>query len=490
MNPAFLSALRWIALPLGPMAFLISKLCLELASFSVPMSVVMATLIWMLVWWVFTELPLAIAALIPYLVFPFFGVVPATDLAATAGSSIIFLFLGGFMLSAALEKWQVHRDFAHFLLKFSTGSIESLVLIFIFIAAFASMWISNTATILILLPVIEAIFPLPKSSTGAEPKRSWLGYLMLAAAYASSVGGIATIIGTPPNAIAAGFLRDRGIESLTFASWIKMSLPLAIVGCAVLYFIFVAILRHATKGSDLSHTIKEAISEIQKLPTQNSNRFEKWSIVGILFLCISGWLAVPYLNSNGIAISDSMIALGGGLLLFIWPTKLTNDKSRPRLILEARDLDRLPWATLFLFAGGLALSKGLQGSGWIEWSESYLSSVSSVAPWVLIGALAVVAVSLTEVMSNTALAALMVPWALSFDSNINVPLISIVMALCFASSMSFMMPVATPPNAIAFGRGHIKLSQMLKVGALLNIIFIVVISAYVVWVLPWLAPEI
>jgi solute carrier family 13 (sodium-dependent dicarboxylate transporter), member 2/3/5 len=481
----FLNLFSRFSTPLGPIGFLVVKYLLSTEPYTNSMAVVMATLVWMLIWWVFTQLPIAIPALLPFIIFPFYDVIPASELAATVGSSVIFLFLGGFMISAAVEKWGVHKDFAHLLLRRSSGSVESLIFIFIFIAAFASMWISNTATILILLPVIEAIFPADEGEK--KSNREWLGYLMLAAAYASSIGGLATIIGTPPNAIAVGFLRDKGYEALTFAAWMKMALPLAIIGCVVLYFVFVRVLRSSLGDLDLSVPIRKAIFEAFETRGRREFLFEKISIVGILLLCILGWLLVPFLNARGIGVTDSMVALSGGLLLFVWPAR--SKKASLTLLLEARDLDRLPWATLFLFAGGLALSKGLQMSGWIEWSEQYLSQGSSIAPWIFIMVLVTVAVVLTEVMSNTALAALLIPWALSFQTAFDMPLMSLVLALCFASSLSFMMPVATPPNALAFGRGHVKFSQMLKVGFLLNIIFILIVTAYVLWVLPWLIPE-
>jgi solute carrier family 13 (sodium-dependent dicarboxylate transporter), member 2/3/5 len=462
---------------LGPIVFFVIKSFLVSAAFPLSMSVVMATLGWMLVWWVLSPLPVAVPALLPFVVFPFYGVLPPTELAASVGASTIFLFLGGFMLSAAIEKWELHRDFAGFLLRRSSGTLASLLGIFIFVSAFASMWISNTATVLILLPVIDALFP--RLEGESDHDRAWLGDLMLATAYASSIGGIATIIGSPPNAIAVGFLKQKGLTSIGFAEWMKLGLPLAVLGCFILYGVFRFLLR-GRSVTDLSARVKRSLEALHS--TRGHARFEKASVLLILVSCVLLWFSVPYLNAAQWPVSDSMVAVGAGILLFAWPSRTSPGEA----LLGARDLDRLPWATLFLFAGGLALSKALQSSGWIEWSEQYLSGLSSWSTGGLILLLAGVAILLTEVMSNTALAALIVPWALGFSNIIDLPLHHLVLALCFASSLSFMMPVATPPNALAFSRGYIRFGRMLRVGFVLNVIFALVLSAYVIWVLPLL----
>jgi len=476
------SFFRWGFL-CGPISFLIAKFFLE-QNFSTQMAVVMATLIWMLMWWLFSNLPPALPALVPFVVFTLFKTLPVNELAASVGSQTILLFLGGFMIAAAIEKWGLHKDFAMLFLKRSQRSVNGILLVFIFVSAFASMWISNTATVLILLPVIESLFADHK---GHPESRKILGYFMLAVAYASSVGGLATIIGSPPNAIAVSFLRESGRDAPSFAAWMKLSLPLAILGSLLLYFFFRFLLKRIKTKSDFEMQLLHSVEVTAKNHKLNLT-FEKKSVLGILIAAITAWLFVAPLSLwTGLAFTDATVALIGGFLLFVWPTKKSHEVSSNSTLLALPDLDRLPWATLFLFAGGLALSKGLNASGWIEWTRLHMTSLPSMPPVLLIFMLVSLGVALTEVMSNTALAALLVPWALSFESIIDLPVMNLVMALCFASSLSFMMPVATPPNAIAFGRGHVSLKTMLGLGFILNVLFVLLITFYVTWIMPHLA---
>lgn len=476
------SFFRWSFL-CGPLAFLVSKYFLD-QNFSSQMSVVMSTLLWMLVWWLFSKLPPALPALVPFVVFTLYQTIPANDLAASVGSPTIMLFLGGFMIAAAIEKWDLHRDFAMLFLKRSQRSINGILLVFIFVSAFASMWISNTATVLILLPVIESLFSEHKDH---PETRKMLGYFMLAVAYASSVGGLATIIGSPPNAIAVAFLRDAGREAPSFAAWMRLSLPLALMGSLLLFFFFKFLLKRIKTKSAFESQLLDSVEHTAKNHKLNLS-FEKKSVLGILLAAITGWLFVAPLSAfTGLAFTDATVALIGGFLLFVWPTKKRKEQNSSSTLLGLQDLDRLPWATLFLFAGGLALSKGLNSSGWIEWTRLQMTSLPPLPPVFLVFTLVSLGVALTEVMSNTALAALLVPWALSFESIIDIPITNLVMALCFASSLSFMMPVATPPNAIAFGRGHVSLKTMLGLGFILNILFAVLVTVYVSWLMPYLA---
>lgn len=483
MVASHFSLWRKFSFVMGPLIFFLTKTILFACGFDHSKAVVMGTLLWMLYWWLKDGFSPAIPALLPFLIFPVFSIVPPLELAATLGSTTILLFLGGFVLASAIERWGLHLEFVGFLLRRKHLQLRGLLFVFIFVAAFASMWISNTAAVLILVPIIEVLFK-DKSSNDEVKTKKILGYFILAAAYASSIGGLATLIGSPPNAIAANYINENGLGNISFAYWLRLSLPFALFSILLLFVFFNFALRKELNSTSMKEEIDSRIQGFFRA-INHENKPEKVLTFLVLVLCVLAWLFLPQLSAwTSLKLNDSNVALAGALLLCMLPSLSKN--SGQATLVSTQQIESLPWSTLFLFAGGLALSKGLQVAGWIDWLRGHLQSLEGVPPFMLLMSLVTSSILLTELMSNTALAAILVPWAIGFESVLKYPIVDIVMALCFASSLSFMLPVATPPNAIAFSRGHVRLKTMLKLGLLLNVVFAVAISLYVTFVLPLL----
>ncbi|MDJ0918589.1 MAG: DASS family sodium-coupled anion symporter [Woeseiaceae bacterium] len=443
-------------------------------SLTVPAWHVAAMGVWMAVWWATEAVPIAVTALLPIVTFPLLGI---SDIRATVppyADKVIYLFLGGFIVAYAMQRWNLHRRIALNILRFAGGNGRSLVGGFMIAAAFLSMWVMNTSTTMMMLPIaISVIMVISRSVTSLDDKgREDFQYaLLLGIAYGATTGGIATLIGTAPNALLAGFMADSYGVQIDFASWMLVGLPITVI---MLPLIWIVLTRMVFKVN--FQTSNEGRAELENMREEMGSITNPEKRIAIVFsLMALLWITRPLLTQiPGLsALDDSGIAMAGALALFVIPS---GDKRDP-ILMRWREAEKLPWGVLLLFGGGLTLAKAVQGTGLAEWLGTSLQAFGALPPIVMIAAIAALIIFLTELTSNTATTATFLPvvGAIAFESGIDPILLTIPVAL--AASCAFMLPVATPPNAIVFGSGLLQIPKMARAGFVLNLIGIVVVSA-------------
>lgn len=428
----------------------------------------------MIVFWISEWVPFAVTALIPLLLFPTCGISNFKDAAAPYANPVIFLFLGGFLIAIALEKTELHRRIALNIIKRTGTSFTGVLFGFMLATALLSMWISNTATtvmmVAIAVPAIQMIFN--KDENTAHRTR-FATFLLLGIAYSSSIGGISTIIGTPPNAVLYGLLEStQGIE-LGFVQWMGYAFPIAIMMFFAVYFFYKSKLKSLNQREDSSTLKSMAVSPLKEMG--KFSRAQK--IVGAIFLLtvflwffrslINDWLGAKFLD-------DTVIALLGGVLPFLIPVKF-GTKS---FIVKWEDTLHLPWNILLLFGGGLSLAAAMETTGLVSWSANWLVNSSGASLVLMSILLPLIMLFLTELMGNVALASLFLPLTIQISTILGVPVEYFAFPATIASSFAFMLPVSTPPNAIVYGLGYFSVRQMMRSGFWFNVIGIAIIVLY------------
>ncbi len=462
---------------LGPLLFLLGYYSLQHHNLGPAGGTVVGVLLWMLCWWLLEVVPLAVTALIPLLVFPLFHVLPFKDVASLYTSEVIFLFLGGFFLSTAVEKWNLHVWISQHIVKAGGSTPLKLVFSFMFATAFISMWISNTAATLIMLPLVKSL--LRHSHT--QHKNEFSRALLLGVAFAASIGGLGTPIGSPPNAILFAYIKNNPTTypDITFLGWMVAALPMVVLSLFILGFLLnFFYLRHLK-----SETFNELYKSRKDFIT-SQNWEPPMTRVATVFACMTLlWITAPLMGLK--MITDAWISVAGALFLFLLPSG-TNQADKKENILSAQDFDNQPWNILILFGGGLALSEGLQRSRLIEWISQSASFLHSVHPFAVMFLSILILILMTEIGSNTAIAAIFVPLAGALSTQLGLKDTSFVFAVTAAASLSFMMPMATPPNAIVFSMGHFSLKEMMRFGFVLDLVFGILIAIYCYFIFPYL----
>lgn len=433
----------------------------------------------MVIWWISEALPLAATALLPLVLFPLLGITSGKAVASAYMNSTIFLFIGGFVLALSMQRWQLHRRIALRIIGWFHGSAKLLVLGFMLTAAGLSMWISNTATATMLLPIGLAVYARSSEHLNPQEKQALLTALMLGIAYACSIGGIATLIGTPPNiAMQRIFsISFPNAEVISFAQWMIFALPLSISMLLISWFIIT--LRYTGKG----------FSSLNKLdtPSQTSPMSYEEKAVAIIFsmtalgwifrknIIIGDWIIPGWSNllTHADLITDSTVAIAAAIALFILPAK---NKSKYQRIADVETISELPWKIVLLFGGGFALAKGFTASGLSTFIGQQFIGLQDADTFSLIASLSAMVVFLTEVTSNTATAEMLLPLVASISQAININPLLLMLPVTLSASMAFMMPVATPPNAIVFASGHLRIRDMVKTGIIINLAAILLIS--------------
>ncbi len=426
----------------------------------------------MLCWWISEAIPIPATALIPIVLFPTLDIMPIKNTTTSYGHYIVFLFMGGFVIALAMEKWGIHKRISLAILKITGTRANGIIAGFMFATAFLSMWMSNTATTVMMLPIAASVLQLifkEKSSNRWELSKGE-GYfgltLMLGIAYAANIGGTATLIGTPPNAVFAGYLQDSFGYTVDFASWFQIGLPFALTMLILCWFVLTQIVYRNNLGriENADKIIDEEWKKLGKM--SRGEKMVMTVFVSTAFL----WMFKSPLHSWGLipAISDTGIAIFAAITLFILPTCL----KKGEFILVWDDMAKLPWGILLLFGGGLSIASAMGSSGLVEIIGDQLSALSGAGVLWLTLAVVVVVLVMTELMSNVALISVFLPvlGAMSLQLSQN-PLLFAIPAT-FAASCAFMLPMSTPPNAIVFASGYIRIFQMVKAGILLNIISI------------------
>ena len=443
-----------------------------------------AVALMMSIFWVTEAVPLAATALLPLVLFPILGIASSKATAEQYMNSTIFLLIGGFMIALAMQRWKLHKRIALSVLVLSGGHPARLVLGFMVATAILSMWISNTATTLVMLPIALAIIArCEKFLTSLELQQFSIG-LLLSIAYSASIGGMMTLVGTAPNLVFARFYEIGMGESIGFAEWMLVAMPIGFSMLAVvLIIIFTVYLRKLPQSEHLSELVKEEKDQLGAIA------FEEKTVLAVFIMTSVLWVTRKNLHigdivlrgwsdflSFGALIDDGTVAISMAVLLFFIPARSTK-KGRTTLLDEAVFIE-LPWAVVLLFGGGFALAYGFSESGLSTYLALQLEGLKTVPLTVLVTAVTLGMSLLTELTSNTATTQLVMPILLSTAKVIDVSPLWLMLPATLAASCAFMFPVATPPNAIIFGSGKVKMLDMLKIGMILNLIAVLLISLF------------
>jgi len=439
--------------------------------------VVLALAIWMATWWMTEAVPLSVTALLPLVVLPPFSGLGFGTVASPYASSIVFLFMGGFMLGLALQHSGLHRRIALSVLVLVGSGQRQLVGGFMFVTALLSMWMSNTATAMIVMPiglsVIRACYD-PREGEGARPPGDFAAAIVLGIAYAASIGGMGTPIGTPPNLIMSGYLRDHFGLDISMLEWMRIAVPvlLLLLPATWAWLCFVSFRLSGSSASNASRDVLRA--RLAELGPVTSAERRVGTIFALVAVC---WVLRPQLVAwTGLkGLDDAVIALAGALVLFLVPS----GRQRHERLLDWHTAQYLPWDILLLFGGGLSLAAAISASGADAPLTAMFSGFGAVPVIAIILLLAVVIVFSGELTSNTAAATALMPVLAALCAARGLDVLPVFMVATLAGSCGFMLPVATPPNAIAFGTGLVPMRQMMRAGLAVNLLGITVIVGYV-----------
>ncbi len=465
----------------GPLLFFI-VLALPFDIINPAIDKVISVALWMIVWWITEAVSISVTALIPLALFPLLGVTDIKSVAGNYANPIVYLFFGGFVIALALENVQLHKRIALSILKITGTKANGIILGFMIATALMSMWISNTASTVVMLPIAVSVIQLLIDDADGYTKndRNFALSIMLGIAFSANIGGMSTLIGTPPNSVMLAFLNETYQIDIGFFQWMKMGVPFAILMLIITYFCITRIFfRNNLEHIGGSGTIIQ--NELDKLGTMHKGE----KVVLFIFLCTAvAWMLRSYLNTllPAITLTDTTISIIAAVLMFIVPI----DFKSGSFPLQWEDTARLPWGILILFGGGLALASGLAQSGFIDLIGNYISSQEDWSIWVVTAVLIFLMLFMTELMSNVALVTILIPLVVGIAIGMDTPILQMVIPVTLASSCAFMLPMATPPNAIVFASGHVRVDQMARIGIVLNLISVGLLFALAYWVVPLL----
>lgn len=473
-----------IGLFLGPALFVLMLLFFNPEGLSSEGVAIAASTVWIAVWWITEAVPIPVTSLLPLVLFPLTQGLDVKETASSYGDETIFLFMGGFMIALAMEKWNLHRRIALTIISVIGTNSDRIVLGFMVATGFLSMWISNTATAMMMVPIgLAIIYQFSETlkddpSVDTTPQNFSFGKaLMLGIAYSASLGGISTLIGTPPNTLLAGAINTMyGIE-LSFAKWMLFGVPLAWTFLFIAWFYLVKF-AFPTKVKQIPGG-REVIDD-QRTALGKASTEEKL-VLTVFSLAAFSWITRTFFLAKFIpGISDGVIAITFAILLFIIPSK----NKKGDFLLDWDTAVKLPWGILLLFGGGLAIASGFTESGLSEWIGTQLTSLQGVNLLVVITLVTALVIFLTEITSNTATASMMFPIMASLAVALGFHPYALMVAAAVAASCAFMLPVATPPNAVVFGSGYLRIPDMAKAGFALNILGIVLVTVAIYILLP------
>lgn len=464
---------------LGPISFITVWLLGPFGDMSIEAHAILACTSWIAIWWITEAIPIAATSLLPLVLFPLTGGLDIKSTAAAFGNKMIFLYLGGFIIAIAIEKWNLHRRIALNVISLIGTNMNRMVLGFMIATAFLSMWISNTATTVMMLPIGLAIIS-QLTASGKMDKviaHNFGKVLMLGIAYSASIGGISTLIGTPTNLILTGVVEEFFEYDISFGNWFLLVFPISFILLIICWKYLVTY--SFSLGSKTLPGGKQEI--LERLKELGKLTFEE-KLISIVFVTIGlAWILRSFLLVKILpGIDDAIIAIIGAVVLFMLPAK-SKDETR---ILKWEDCKTIPWGIILLFGGGLAIADGFKSSGLAVWIGSQTSLLEGLS-LLFILIIVVAAINfLTEITSNVATTAMLLPILAPISQVLDVHPFVLMFGATMAASCAFMLPVATPPNAVVFGSGYLKIKDMMKTGFLLNLISIVIISVYVYFMLP------
>ncbi len=467
-----------IGLILGPLVYLLIKLFYNPNELSEEGLAILASTLWVAIWWVTEAVPIYVTALIPIILFPLSGGLELKQTTSAYGHKFVFLFVGGFILAIAIEKWRLHKRIALNIINIVGTKKSNIILGFMIATAFLSMWISNTATAVMIMPVGLAIISQLKDNPNTlENENTIFGKtLMLAIAYSASIGGMATLIGTPPNLVLAGVIKTSYDIEINFLQWMSFGLPISLL----LLFIcwkYLTSIAYKFKDENFKSGLEEINDQIKNL---GKFSYEEKSVLIVFIATALAWITQSFIIKKLIPeIDDTIIAIIAAVVLFILP-----DKSGDNKLLSWSDAVKLPWGILLLFGGGMALAKGFDSSGLAIWIGNQMNFFSDIPLIILLLVLIAMVNFLTEITSNLATTAMLLPVLVALANTIDINAYYLLVGATVAASCAFMLPVATPPNAVVFGSKILNIDDMIKKGFWMNIISIFILTAAVYWILP------
>ena len=453
----------------GPLLFSLILLIGEKENEQIRM---IAVAMWMLSWWITAAIPIGITALLPIVLLPILKILSLRETTINYANPVIYLFFGGFVLGLAIEKWNLHRRIALNIMNLAGEQPTRIVFGGMLATSLLSMWISNTATTVMMLPIGMSVVMLLKDKfDDASSYKNFALTLMLGIAYAANIGGIATIIGTPPNLVLAGIVEESGFKPLSFANWLFFAFPLVMVLFLMVYYVNTKII-YPIKIKELP-SIKALISdELNQLGNLQKGEKRVMIVMLVTALCWIFRTQITKIETLS-SVSDTGIAIAASIALFMIPSG-----KRDRPLLDWSDTKRLPWEILLLFGGGITLAKGLEVTDIVGALGNWISSNTIAEPVIILFVICGFALFLTEIMSNVALVAVFVPVSFVIAQFFGLNELQLAIPLTIGASCAFMFPISTPPNAIVFSSGFIKMSEMTKSGIVLNILSILIISMY------------
>ena len=427
----------------------------------------------MVVWWVTEAVPIAATALLPMALLPMLGVMDITQAAAPYANPVIYLFFGGFVLAAAFERCGLHRRLALRLLTLVGTRPDRIIGGFMATGGLMSMWVSNTAATLMLLPLATSI--LPRSEADGSTATQFEKALMLCIAYAATIGGFGTLIGSPPNALLVGFLAQTHGIRLRFVDYMLIGVPIVVVALPIAWFILTRVVFRVTRESSI---IDAGALQAQRQALGPMSRTEKF-VAAVGVLTALAWISQPLLARAWPAISEAGISVLCALALLLIPLDTRGTRA-----IRWDEAERIPWGVLVLFGGGLSLAAAIQTGGLAEWITAAVGNLRALPPLALVLIVTTIITILTEFTSNTATAAAFLPVASALAIASGANLLVLLVAAGLAASNGFMLPVGTPPNAIAFSTGKLTVREMARAGLLVDVLFVVILTFAAYFLVP------
>ncbi len=436
---------------------------------------IFCSVLWIATWWITEAIPIPVTSLLPLVLFPLTGGLDLKLTASSYGDKIIYFYMAGFFLAIAMEKWNLHKRIALNIINVVGYNKKSMVLGFMIATAFLSMWLSNTSTSIMMLPIGIAI--VSQVSLKKNILNSNFGkVLMLGIAYSASIGGFATIYGTPPNLILLSNIEEYFNLSIDFFSWFIMAFPLS---CILLFICWYYLVNFSFDLSSLSNVSKKTISS--KLKELGKIKYEEKAVLLIFIVFILGLLSKQFISEFIPQIDDTIIAISIAIFLF-----LIKSSDGENNLIEWSDGVKLPWGIILLFGGGLSIATAMKSSGLALWIGELAYNIDSLDLILIVLIIVVIVNFLTEITSNLATVSMLLPILASISISLGIHPYIIMVSATIAASCAFMLPVATPPNAVVFGSGYLKMTDMVKTGLVMNVISIVIVSLYVYFMLPML----
>ena len=478
------STVQLVGLILGPLLFIIMMFFLSPEGMNAESQSVLAVTLWVATWWITEAIPIPVTSLLPIFLLPVTGAMEADAVTSSYGNDIIFLFLGGFFIATAMEKWNLHKRLALAIISFIGTGTQRILLGFMTATAFLSMWVSNTAAVMMMIPMGLAITAQVAAALKGTPEEKELPKfekaLIFGIGYAGTIGGLGTLIGTPPNIILAAQVKELFGVEISFAGWMLVAVPIVIVLLFSTWFYlgrfaFKMNLKGLPGGKEVIQQERHGLGKTS---------FEEKAVSAVFIFAAFMWITREFLWMGVLpGLKDGMIAVVAAVLLFALPTS----KKIGKRILSWEDSKEIPWGVLLLFGGGLAIAAGFRETGLSEWIGSQLTALEGFHMIVIIAASSFLVLALTEFTSNTATATMILPVLAALAMTMNIHPYALMVPAAMAANCAFMLPVGTPPNAIIYGTGKLKLGDMVRVGFIINVfvLILIILAAYYLLPLFW-----